>query len=453
MLPTTFFDFVSESLDRHSEQDVLGVPDVRGGFTWTAVGALAREVGALSSGLVVCGVRPGDRVAVLSPSGREAWAVELAVLGCGACCVPLEAALEEPALRRALAETSARVAMVGSEDGLRRLLSVRQDLPDLDLVLLLGEPPEPGAVPATLALTASSLGADALAADPQLLARTRSAMSGSDAAYVVSSVGGDTDGPVVLGHENLIAASRAVMESIPFGAGDVALSLLPVHRIAARPWWGALLASGAALAFADRGAGVAELRGIRPTLGLADGHSLNRLLRQLLKTVLGRSVAARLTLPWAWRAGLRAARPGLAENRLDTRRTWSSDLADRLLLRRVRDAAGGRLRFFVSVEKPLGARRVRACLGLGLPLLEGIGTPSSTGVMCQNTPEAFRPGTVGRPLPGTAVRIDEDGGIWARGPIVEQGLAPENVTRAVERTWLRTGLQGFQDADGFVHLV
>jgi long-chain acyl-CoA synthetase len=451
-VPSTFFDLVFESLARSSEREVLGARQAGEGWSWTAGGVLAREILELSSGLVVYGVHPGDRVAVLSASAREAWASELAVLGCGACCVPLEASLEEPALRRALVESSVRVAMVGSVDGLRRLLSVRPDLPELDLVLLLGEPPELGALPATLGATARSLGAAALAADPQLLARTRSSVDGRREAYVVSSVGGDEDRPIVLGHDNLIAASRALIEAFPLHADDLAVSLVPVHRIAGRPWWGALLVSGARVAFADREAAADQLREVQPTLGLADGPSLDRLLRQLLRTVLGRSMAARFVLPWARRLGLRAARAGLAENRLDPRRTWSSGLADRLILERVREAAGGRLRFFVSVDRPLGARRVRSCLGLGLPVLEGVGTSASTGVLCQNTPQAFRPGTVGRPLPGTTLKIDGDRGIWARGPIVEQGMAPEIAT-SPDRTWLRTGLTGFQDTDGFVHVI
>ncbi len=453
MPPSTFFDLVFDSLARGSEQEVLGSRQAGEGWSWTGRGVLAREVLELSAGLVVYGVRPGDRVAVLSASAREAWASELAVLGCGACCVPLEASLEEPALRRALVESSVRVAMVGSLDGLRRLLSVRPDLPELDLVLLLGEPPELGALPATLGATARSLGAAALAADPQMLVRARSSMDGRREAYVVSSVGGDEDRPIVLGHDNLIAASKALMDAVPLGTSDLAISLVPVHRIAGRPWWGALLVSGARVAFADREAAPDQLREVRPTLGLADGRSLDRLVRQLLMTVVGRSVTARLVLAWARWVGLRAARHGLAEDRLEARRTWGSGLAERLILERIREAAGGRLRFFVSVDRPLGARRVRACLGMGLPVLEGIGTSASTGVLCQNTPQAFRPGTVGRPLPGTTLEIGDDGGIWARGPIVEQGMAAETATRSPDRTWLRTGLTGSQDKDGFVRVI
>jgi long-chain acyl-CoA synthetase len=447
-----FFDFIFEPAEGTSSHERLGRRNARGGWIWTSAGELQREAEGLAAGLVAYGVRPGDRVAVLSDDCLEAWSCELAVLGCGACCVPLAAGIEGDRLRDVLKAASSRVALVSSVSTLERLLLVRPDLPDLDLILLLEQPQEPGAIPAALAHTARMLGAEILAAEPGVLRRSREAVHGSDPAYAIMSA---TDGAtVLLSHDNMIAAARALVKTIPLGPKDRAVSLLPNGQIAGRPWFGALMVAGAGIAFADREESVPDqLRELRPTLGLVEGRFIDAHLRELLRRVLGRSVTSRLVLPFARRAGLHAARSGLAANRLDSRRTWVTDLADRAILERVRQAAGGKLRFFVSVGEPLGERRVRAYLGMGLPVLEGVGIPATTGVLCQNTPRAFRPGTVGQPLPGTGVRIDEDGQIWVRGSIVEQGRALAGTSQVAGRSWFRTGLVGVQDEDGFLHVV
>jgi long-chain acyl-CoA synthetase len=86
-------------------------------------------------------------------------------------------------------------------------------------------------------------------------------------------------------------------------------------------------------------------------------------------------------------------------------------------------------------------------------VLEGIGTPATTGVLCQNSPTAFRAGSVGRPLPGIGVRFDDDGQIWVRGPIVEHARSPGSDRTVADRSWFRTGLVGGRDDEGYVSVV
>jgi long-chain acyl-CoA synthetase len=105
------------------------------------------------------------------------------------------------------------------------------------------------------------------------------------------------------------------------------------------------------------------------------------------------------------------------------------------------------------MDQPLGNRRVISWLGTGLAVLEGVGTAATTGVLCQNLPSAFRPGSAGRPLPGSGLRVDDDGQIWVRGPNVEHARAPGSEQRAADRSWFRTGLIGSQDDDGYVTVV
>lgn len=416
---------------------------------------LGSEVSYLGAGLVAYGLRPGDLVAVISEDESEIWAGELAVLAGGGSCVPVDPSAERAALQLGMKKSGARFALVSSAPVLARLLEVRPELSDLEMVLLFREPKAGGALPATLTRTARARGAETLSTDPQLLERARSNVRGQDTAYFLCPSDQETEqGDVRLSHDNLISATRALADAFPLEADDRALSRLPALRIARRPWHAALISRGATLVFGDPEVALhEELGALRPTLILGEGRDLDAQLRQLVRKATGRSPASRLLLAWARRRALRAARPDLARGKLPGRPPKGATLAGRLVLDRVHEATGGRLRWIVSVGQPLGGRRVISWLGAGLAVLEGIGTAETTGVLCQNLPSAFRPGSVGRPLPGSGLRVDDGGQIWVRGPIVEHARSPGSDRRVADRSWFRTRLIGSQDDDGYVTVV
>ena len=452
---SNFFDLFTASFGARTSRELVSFPRIGGGRVSVSGPELGSEVSALGAGLVAYGVRPGDPVAVISEDESEIWAGELAVLAGGGTCVPIDPTADRAGLRRAMKASGARFALVSSAPVLARLLEVRPELPDLEMVLLFREPEEGRALPATLTRTARSLGADGLSTDPQLLERARSEVRGQDAAYVLCpSVHEAEQGVVRLSHDNLISATRALAETFPLKAEDRALSRLPALRIARRPWHAALVSRGATLVFGEPETALHdEVGALRPTLILGEGRDLDEQLRQLVRKATGRSPVSRLLLAWARGRRLKAARPDLARSRLPGRPPKGTTLAGRLVLDRIHEAAGGRLRWIVSVDQPLGKRRVISWLGAGLAVLEGVGIASTTGVLCQNLPSAFRPGSAGRPLPGSGLRVDDDGQIWVRGATVEHARSPGRDRRVADRSWFRTGLIGSQDDDGYVTVV
>jgi long-chain acyl-CoA synthetase len=268
-------------------------------------------------------------------------------------------------------------------------------------------------------------------------------------AYVVAT---KADGPettvVRLSHDNLLAASRAVAEAFPLTDEDRALSRMPILQVARRPWHAALVSRGVTLVFGDPGTPAhEELDALSPTLIIGEGDDLDELLHHLVTKVTGGSPLARLVLAWSRRKHLRAARRDLDGDRLPDRPVRGATLE------RIHRAAGGRLRWIISVAQPLAANRLMSWLGTGFPVLEGIGTASTTGVLCQNLPAAVRMGSSGRVLPGSALRVDEAGQIWVRGPIVEQARSPGSERRVADRSWFRTDLVGNQDDGGYITVV
>jgi long-chain acyl-CoA synthetase len=128
----------------------------------------------------------------------------------------------------------------------------------------------------------------------------------------------------------------------------------------------------------------------------------------------------------------------------------------RLVHAKLRAALGGRCRYAVSGGAPLGERLGHFYRGIGLTVLEGYGLTETTAAVTVNRPDALKIGTVGQPLPGTEVRVAEDGELHFRGGQVFAGYwRNEEATAAVldRDGWFHTGDVGEIDEEGFVRIT
>jgi long-chain acyl-CoA synthetase len=128
---------------------------------------------------------------------------------------------------------------------------------------------------------------------------------------------------------------------------------------------------------------------------------------------------------------------------------------DRLVYAKLRAATGGRVRRALSGGAPLGPRLGHFFRGIGITIYEGWGLTETTAPATVNTPEHLRIGTVGRPLPGVAVRVADDGELLVRGVNVMHGYYqnPAATQEALQDGWFHTGDLGDIDADGFVRIT
>ncbi|HEY8177768.1 MAG TPA: AMP-binding protein [Candidatus Limnocylindria bacterium] len=411
---------------------------------------LWNRIRATSLALQQRGVRAGDHVVILARSRPEWVVADFAAMALGAVVCPIYPG-----------ESDARIEQIAR--GLRpRLLFVedaRQHLRfgDIAPTALLGIPTEGVRGPVTLVELQRA--GDGL--DPEQRDVWQARVDGLDRsapATIVQTI--DEEGVsrgAILTHGNVLHSLYAGRDALPLHRGDVLLSVLPLSHMFERAAVLMLLSIGGTIAFAepriDRWAD--NMREVRPhTMGVVP-----LFLTHMVKGMRGGSVARPGLIGglarWSLAAGS-AARG--TSGRAGHRRWWLRlAVADALVLRRLRAATGGRLRFFCCGGAPLPVEVGEFLAAAGIPVIEGYGMTEASPVLTMNRLGRQQPGTVGPPIAGTELRIDaETGEILARGPQVMQGyhgLPRQTSATLTAHGWLRTGDLGSWDEAGNLRIT
>ena len=396
---------------------------------------LWRQSRAGGRGLRAAGVRPGDRVALLSES-RPRWALALlAIWQADATAVPLDPRLEAGELEQVMRDARPRLVLASASQ-----LALAQRLADGVPVLGLEE--------------GAAWLADAPASVPEQQAPAPSP-AGTDTALIVytSGTGGQPKG-VMLSHANLAFQLRMGARLFTVDEHMAAVSVLPLNHIFELTvgllsvlHGGGRVRYCASLLPADIAAAMQTQQvtamAVVPLFLTLLQRGIQRELRQgprLRRAAFHAACVLARALPW-----------------LGARRALFAGLHRRF---------GGRLRFFICGGAALPMDVERFFDTLGIAVYQGYGLTEASPIISTNHPGANRPGGVGRPLPGVEVRcvavagdgpadVHAAGEIQTRGPHVMQGYfgLPELTAASIDAEgWLRTGDLGHVDGDGFLHV-
>ena len=446
-----------------------------GAWQATTYAEMRALVHRCAAGFLSLGLRKGDRVALIS-EGRREWPVsELGILYAGGVDVPISVKIEElPELRFRLAHSGCRM-VVASAGQVRKVLSLRADLPELETVVLLDDPGEPAA--GTLRFDDLLARGDAhLAVHPDAVTRSWQSLVGRDPANICYTSGTTADPKgIVLTHRNYTANIAQGVALYPLPPNAVTLLILPWdHAFAHTCGIYALGSTGGAFACVPLGKTPMEtlrnipasIRETRPTLLLSVPALAKTFRKGIEKGVRDKGRAA-----WAlFRAGVATASAynGLGSDRGRGARALLKPLValfDAALFRKVRANFGGRLEYFVGGGALLDLELQRFFYAIGIPMYQGYGLTEAAPVISSNHPHKHRLGSSGPLAPDLEVRICDDAGrdvpSGARGEIVVKG---ENVMagywkneKATAETlrdgWLHTGDLGYLDADGFLYVL
>ena len=375
-----------------------------------------RAADGAAAGLIELGIKPGDRVALLSENRYEWLVADYAILSAGAINVPLHAPLTPPQVAFQIGHSEARGIFVSNGQQADKIAAAIGELPSLEFVVSF----EPVAAPPRLkALTWEGLkqrGWQQGARGLDEIFRREAALTGDDLATIMYT-SGTTGNPkgVMLTHENLRSNAASTCTQIDVHSDDVQLSWLPYSHIYARTVDHYLTSAGGM------------------TMALAE--SIDTLIVNLAE------------IQPMWMNSV----PRFYE------KVWSTveHLAPEARAARLRSIFGPRIRNLSSGGAPLPTHLAEGFAAAGIPLLQGYGLTESSPVISFNSIECNRLGSVGRPIEGVEVRIAPDGEILTRGPHVMRGYwkDPQATAAALVDGWLHTGDVGHIDADGFLFIT
>ena len=405
------------------------------------------RVRAVAGGLIASGVRPGDRVAIMSMTRIE-WAItDFAIWHAGAVTVPIYETSSAEQVKWILSDAACIAVIVENQKLADVVDSVRADAPGLAHRWII----EDGALDDLARIGAGT--------DPQSAVATRSP---EDVATIIYT-SGTTGRPkgCALTHRNLIFEVQSVMEAEPeaVNADTTTVLFLPLAHVFARALQAVMFCVRAEVGYCgDASALPKAMQAMHPTLIVAVPRVFEKVMNTATQkaTESGKGAIFEKAMQTAY-AFSKAQRAGGVGFGLRLRHL----LFSRLVYSKLRHSLGGNLRWAVSGGAPLGERLGHVYDGMGVTILEGYGLTETTAGASINRPRhprgpGIKIGSVGRPVPGASIRIADDGEVQVFGPNVFQGYWNNADATAAAMTadgWFRTGDLGTLDADGFLRIT
>lgn len=416
---------------------------------WRAVTAAQFEgqVRDLAKGLVAAGLAPGDAVAVMAPTRYEWALVDMAVWYAGGVVVPVYETSAQVQVSAVAADADVRMAIGGGRRHVDLLTTALSDVGRTGPVWSMD--PAPGRDLAEL----TALGADV----PDAVVDERRTHADLDDVATIVYTSGTTSAPrgALITHRNLIgqALSVAAAYTEVVREGGSTVIFLPLAHVLARGLQLVCLAGGMRIAhLSDPRDVVPALAVLRPTFLVVVPRVLQKVYAAAGAAAadkhLGRVWASAQRTAVAWGRHLEAVDGGVADRAPSGLRLRRA-LFERLFYGRLRDRLGGRVDYLLSGAAALDAELSLFFRGIGVPVIEGYGLTETTAPLTGNLPGAIRSGSVGVPMPGTTVRIADDGEVLARGIGVFRGYRnPEADAEAFVDGFFRTGDLGSLDDAG-----
>ncbi len=425
-----------------------------GRYVEMTYGELESWVDAVAARLVLFGVKKGDTVGVLSQN-RPQWVIaDLASLSLGAGVVPLYPTLPPSYLQYIINDSHMTVLVAGDALLLTSISTVMDETPDLAQTLLLDD----AAIELGTAAFSSDPGSD-LRSDPSRRAIAYPDVVGDDIATIVYT-SGTTGAPkgVVLTHTNIVSNARALTDRYGICSDDSTVSYLPLSHMFERTCgYYTFLFAGATITYADQMTSVAkDVAAAHPTVLIAVPRVLEKAHAVARGKIEGHSKRKQALVRDAIHDLNERANLRYRGERVSPWLALKCVVYDRLVAKKFRDAAGGRLRIIVSGGASLDRQVAKVLFVVGFNVFEGYGMTEASPVIACSPVEAIRLGTVGTPLEGVEVKIGESDEILVRGPGVMRGYLgrPEETAEALDTDgWLHTGDQGVLDADGYLSIT
>jgi long-chain acyl-CoA synthetase len=419
--------------------------------TWVEVSwpEASRRVDDLANGLLAVGVKKGDAFATMATTSLEWCLFDFALGLIGAIGAPVYANSSPADAAYVIGHSEAVGVLAEDDEQLAKIEEVRADLPGLRHVLAFADLTE-----------LEARGREHASSHPTALADAEALVDEEDLFTYIYTSG--TTGPpkgCMIRHRNYYEMATVVdkLERRFVGPEDTLLLYLPLAHNYGRLIHLQAIHVGYKLAFCRDPLRVGEaLAAVRPTLFPSVPRAYEKVHTAVTAGLADAHGPKRRIADWALGIGRDVSRRRQLGEPIPHLLAVRHRIADRLVFSKVKDRFGGRLSLPSSGGAPLARDVIDLFAALDLPIYEGYGLTECTTACSTNRPDAYKFGTVGKPLPDVEVRLADDGELELRSPTVFAGyLKDPEATREVLREdgWLRTGDIAEIDADGFITIT
>ncbi len=446
---TRIFDFAYYQLDKYNLAKSL-VSKVNGEWVSTSSQEFITKANIISRGLLALGVKPGDKIALISSTNRPEWNIlDLALLQIGAVNVPIYPTISEADYKYIFNHAEVKYCFLSDEALFEKANAVQKEVKSLKRIFSFDKIKD-----CAYWEEVFTLGSDQSLQEK--VDKLKDKVKAEDLATIIYT-SGTTGVPkgVMLSHNNLVSNVKDTVLGLPF-LQDInnVLSFLPVCHVFERMLHYLYIYSGVTIYFAESIEKIAaNVKEVKPDFMSV----VPRLLEKIYDSIIAKGTALtgvkKVLFFWAVDVGLAYEPYG--------RNGWYYEkklaLANKLIFSKWREALGGNLHNLVSGSAALQPRLTKIFSAAGMQILEGYGLTETSPVVSVNVyqDENFKVGTVGKTIANVEVKIAEDGEILIKGPNVMLGYYkdPKKTEEVMTGDYFHTGDKGEIDQEGFLKIT
>ena len=441
------FDFPYHQLEQYNLKEAL-VTKYDGKWVATTTQSYLDQANAISRGLLKLGVKPNDKIAVISSTNRTEWNImDIGILQLGAQNVPIYPTISEEEYEYVLNHSESIYCFVSDEEVLTKVNAIKSNVPTLKEVYSFD------------AINGCKSWEEVKEEDKTLqpeVEKLKEAVKEDDLATLIYT-SGTTGRPkgVMLSHKNVVSNAVNSASRFPIIPGQSkALSFLPVCHIYERMLMYLYQYTGVSIYFAESLDTISEnLKEVQPEVMTAVPRLLEKVYDKIIAKGADLTGIKKKLFFWAVETGLEYEPYG--------QNGWWYEkklgIARKLIFSKWQEALGGNLKVIASGSAALQPRLARVFNAADIAVMEGYGLTETSPVISVNDmrDHGFKIGTVGKPIPETEVKIAEDGEILIKGPQVMIGYYKdqEKTDEVLENGYFHTGDIGEIDSEGFLKIT
>ncbi|WP_421806957.1 AMP-dependent synthetase/ligase [Flagellimonas sp.] len=445
---TRLFDFPYYQLEKYPLAKSL-VTKSDGKWIATSTQEYVDKANAVSRALLRMGIKPNDKVAIISMTNRTEWnIIDIGILQIGAQNVPIYPTISEDDYEYILNHSEAKLCFVSCEEVFEKVKSIQSKAKNLKEVFSFDELNHCKNWKEVLEVGSDTSNQDEVEA-------LKKAVKAEDLATLIYT-SGTTGRPkgVMLSHNNIVSNVISSEVRVPFETGGTALSFLPVCHIFERMILYLYQYCGIEIHFAEGLDKISDnVKEVKPDVMTV----VPRLLEKVYDAIIAKGAALtgikKKLFFWAVETGLKfepyGANGWWYEKKLG--------LARKLIFSKWKEGLGGNLSVMVSGSAALQARLARVFAAADMPVMEGYGLTETSPVIAVNDQrnKGWKIGTVGKIIDGVEVKIADDGEILCKGPNVMMGYYkdPEKTAEVMTGEYFHTGDIGEIDTEGFLRIT